>query len=116
MHCRLQLGELNTRYGEIQDLDAEVLAISTDDLSKAKLFADRLGLPFPVLYDPAAEVVRAYDVFNLLGDGLATPSTFIYHRQGRDDPVEIRGPRHQRQSVGHADPEAAETASGLVLR
>ena len=59
-----------------------MLAISTDDLSKAKLFAARLGLPFPVLYDPPAEVVRAYDVFNLLGDGLATPSTFIIDRDG----------------------------------
>ena len=59
-----------------------MLAISTDDLSKAKLFAGRMGLPFPVLYDPSAEVVRAYDVFNLLGDLLATPSTFIIDRDG----------------------------------
>ena len=41
-----------------------------------------LGIPFPVLYDPSQEVPEAYMVFDLLGDGLATPSTFVVDREG----------------------------------
>jgi peroxiredoxin len=45
--------------------------------------AGRLDLGFPLLVDPAANVVREYGIFNLLGDGLATASTFILDKQGR---------------------------------
>ena len=58
------------------------MAISTDDLSKAQYMADRVGIPFPVLYDPDADVVREYGVYNLRLDGLATPSTFIIDKKG----------------------------------
>ena len=35
------------------------------------------GAQFPVLADPDGEVVRAYGVYDLLGDGVAAPATFI---------------------------------------
>ena len=44
--------------------------------------AENTGVSFPVLYDPAAEVVRRFRVFNLTGDGLATPSTFVIDGDG----------------------------------
>ena len=61
-----------------------MLAISTDDLSGAEAIAERLGISFPILYNPDAEVVMNYGVFNVLGDspGLATPATFIIDRNG----------------------------------
>jgi len=61
-----------------------VLAISTDDLLGAEAIAERLGISFPILYNPDAEVVMNYGVFNVLGDtpGLATPATFIIDRNG----------------------------------
>ena len=83
MYCRAQLGELRDEQQAIRDLNAQVLAISTDDLSRAQVVVERLGLTFPILYDPLAGVVRAYGVFDLLHDRLATPSTFIIDRQGR---------------------------------
>ena len=43
---------------------------------------EELGIPFPVLYDPSRMVPEAYMVFDLLGDGLATPSTFVVDREG----------------------------------
>ena len=46
------------------------------------LTVDIVGPPFPVLYDPPAEVVRDYGVFNLRGDGLATASTFVIDKDG----------------------------------
>ena len=69
-------------YEEIQGLDAEVLAISVDDLSGATKVVQDLNIPFPILYDPSREVPRLYGVFGLLGDKLATPSTFVVDREG----------------------------------
>ncbi len=69
-------------YEEIQDLNAEVLAISVDDLSGAESIAQGQDIPFPILYDPSKDVPKAYMVYNLLGDGLATPSTFVIDRDG----------------------------------
>ncbi len=68
-------------YSTIKSLGAELLAISTDTNADARSAVARLGLQYPVLYDPAAEVVRAYGVYNLLGDGLAAPATFIIDKQ-----------------------------------
>ena len=61
-----------------------MLAISTDDLSGAETIAERLGISFPILYNPDAEVVIDYGVFDVLGDtpGLATPATFIIDKNG----------------------------------
>ena len=69
-------------YEEIQGLDAEVLAISVDDLSGATKVVQELNIPFPILYDPSREVPRLYGVYGLLGDKLATPSTFVVDREG----------------------------------
>lgn len=59
-----------------------MLAISTDDLSDAQAIANMVGLAFPILYDPDGDVPRDYGVFNLLGDGLATISTFVIDKSG----------------------------------
>lgn len=40
------------------------------------------SIQFPVLSDPTADTIRLYGVYNLLGDGVATPSVFIIDRQG----------------------------------
>lgn len=74
--------ELTSVYEDIKALNAEVVAISVDDLSGASGIVERVGIPFPVLYDPSREVPGSYKVFNLLGDGVATPSTFVVDQNG----------------------------------
>ena len=37
---------------------------------------------FPVLYDTSTSVTQSYAVYDLLGDGLATPSVFIVDAEG----------------------------------
>ena len=59
-----------------------MLAISVDNLKEASEVVQMLGIPFPILYDPSTEAPQSYMVFNLLGDGLATPSTFILDKEG----------------------------------
>ncbi len=73
---------MTKEYDKIQKLNAEVVAISVDDLSNARTMAQRVNIPFPVLYNPDKDVVRDYGVFNLLGDGLAAPATFIIDLNG----------------------------------
>lgn len=70
-------------YKEIKGLQADIIAISTDDLSGASYVVEGLGLEFPILYDPASDVVREYGVFDLLGDGMAAPATFVLDRTGK---------------------------------
>ena len=82
LSAAVKLVELNSRYSEIADLNAEVLSVSVDDLSGAQYLSDSIGIVFPILYDPETDVVSKYGVYNLLGDGLATPSTFIIDKDG----------------------------------
>ena len=42
------------------DKNAQVLGVSMDDLDTQKKFAESLKLPFPLLADPAGQVVKAY--------------------------------------------------------
>ena len=53
-----------------------------DNLEDASQVVQQLGFPFPILYNPTKEAPQSYEVFDLLGDGLATPSTFIVDKEG----------------------------------
>ena len=60
-----------------------MLAISTDDLTGADQIAQRVGIDFPVLYTAKDNSVpKAYNVFNLFNDGLASASVFIINKHG----------------------------------
>lgn len=76
--------ELRDSYEEISNLDAVVIAVSTDDLKGAEFAVEEFGAQFPIAYtsrDPA--VPLEYGVFNLHGDGLASASTFIIGKDGQ---------------------------------
>ena len=64
-------------YPEFQNLDAEVLGISMDNISETSKLAETLGVTYKLLSDPNAKVVKEYGVYNLLGDQVATPAVFI---------------------------------------
>ena len=55
----------------------ELVAISTDDVQDSSAMADLVGAGFHVLSDFDGSVAESYGVFNLLGDGVAAPGTFI---------------------------------------
>jgi peroxiredoxin len=74
--------ELQSDYDTISELDAEILAISIDDLTGGERVVERLGLAYQILSDPDAEVIKAYGVFNLHDNDLATPATFLIDKQG----------------------------------
>ncbi len=74
--------ELREDYEKFQSLGAQILAVSTDDLSQAEFAVEKLGLQFPVLQDPEGRVSKEYGVFDLLNDGVATPSIFLLDKEG----------------------------------
>ncbi len=67
---------MQSDYSKFTDLNAEILAISVDDLSQASYAVEAIGLEFPVLYDQPAEVVKEYGVYNT-GAGYANPNVLI---------------------------------------
>ena len=74
--------ELQNNYDQIAALNAEVVAVSTDNLEGAKWAIDSLGVPFQVAYALSTDVPKAYDVWNLYGDNLATGSAFLIDTNG----------------------------------
>ena len=58
------------------------MAISVDNLANAQTMARGSGVPFPILYNPERDVVKAYGVLNAQDNNLARPSTFIIDSSG----------------------------------
>ena len=59
-----------------------LVAISTDNVLDAKNMAEFVGADFYILADDDASVARDYLIFDLYGDGVAAPATFILNRVG----------------------------------
>ena len=50
---------------------------------QAQAMAQAIQAGFPILADAAHTAADAYGVFNLLGDGAATPAVFVIDRAGQ---------------------------------
>ena len=75
--------DLHNHYQDFQGRDTEILALAVHDLAGAQHVAQVTGAPFPILADPDHAVADAYEVYNLLGDGVATPAIFIVDKSGQ---------------------------------
>ena len=60
LKCKQLLREISEHYGEYQEKEAEVLAISTDEIDRLRQLAQDLALPFPVLSDCDGRVTDLY--------------------------------------------------------
>ncbi len=58
--CKQLLRETAERYGDYEQKEAEVLAISTDESDRLRHLAQDLALPFPVLSDSDGKVTDLY--------------------------------------------------------
>lgn len=65
--CTKQLCSVRDNWERYQAAGAEVVGINTDSVEKHRAFAEHHDLPLRLLSDAAGQVVRAYDMKNLLG-------------------------------------------------
>ena len=73
---------MQTYYEEIQELDAELIALSADPPVTARQTVLDLGLRFPVLSDNFRTFINAYDVLHPQ-EGISRPAAFIIDREGQ---------------------------------
>src|SRR5436190_11932301 len=60
--CTTQACGLRDSWSEVQD-QAEIFGVSIDSPKSHRKFIDKYELPFPLLSDPAKEIVNAYGVW-----------------------------------------------------
>ena len=65
--CTKQLNTYNDGLNEFEKLDAQVLAISSQDLVSHDAFSEKYGLKFPLLADTDKSVAKSYGVLGPLG-------------------------------------------------
>jgi len=74
--------KLQGEYERFKALNAEIVAISVEKLGASARLAENKGIEYPILADPEHQVIEAYGVYNLLGDGRASPSVFVVDEEG----------------------------------
>jgi len=73
---------LQSFHHEFESRNVGLAAISTDSLVDAEQMEVLAEAEFPILADTNEDVSKDYGVFNLLGDNVAAPATFIVEPDG----------------------------------
>jgi peroxiredoxin len=78
--CTRQLNSYNDGLEQFAELDAQVIAISAQDVSSHEAFADKHGFDFPLLADVDKEVAGRYGTLGPIG--FPRRSVFIVDSEG----------------------------------
>jgi len=65
--CTKQLCSVRDNWSRYQETGAEVVGINANSVEKHKKFSERFDLPLRLLSDTTGEVIRAFDMKNLIG-------------------------------------------------
>jgi peroxiredoxin len=76
--CDARLSEMQDSYRRFRQAGAEQLTVSTDPPEQTRSTVERLGIESPVLSAVNGSVSAKWGLFNLLGNGHATPSLFVF--------------------------------------
>ncbi len=68
---------MRDRYGELQQRNAEVIAVAPDTLERAQSYFKQNDIPFPCLADPDRRVFRMYDVKSAMISLGQRPGLFV---------------------------------------
>jgi peroxiredoxin len=74
---------LETALADFHQQNTELIAIAVQDQAGAQSTLDETQVSYPILIDPDHRIADSYGVYNLLGDGVATPSIFIINKAGQ---------------------------------
>jgi peroxiredoxin len=79
--CEDEMPAMERLYRRLQGSGFEVLAISVDeDADQVRRFRERLGLSFPILWDPEREVSQTYQTFRYPESLLVGPDGVVVER------------------------------------
>ena len=82
--CTTEACEFRDNIFAFRDLNAQILGVSLDDVESHKKFADKHGLPFPLLADTDGEASIAYGVkTRMFGMTVAKRQTFLIGPDGQ---------------------------------
>lgn len=74
---------MQSSYEAITARNAEVIAVTTQDLSAAAGAIDAVGIPFPLAYDTTANVPRQWERWDNFGTELADASVYVIDKDGK---------------------------------
>ena len=102
VYCKAELVELEQKKAEYQSRGLNVAAITYDSPALLHQFAGRKGITFPLLGDPASEIIRAFGVLDTslhpgdFGYGVPLQGTYLIDEHGvvRSRYVEDNHTRH----------------------
>ncbi|GAC1607388.1 MAG: hypothetical protein NVS3B3_10180 [Aquirhabdus sp.] len=81
--CTEEARQFRDLYPTYQQRNITVLGVSLNDVDSHKSFADKLGLPFPLLGDSQHDLARAFKVLRGFGMlSMARRETFLIDPQG----------------------------------
>ena len=78
--CTVEGKEFRELHEQFIGLDCAVIGVSTDSVESHRDFAEKHGLPFPLLADTSGVLAGA---FGVLQRGMAQRATFVLDRDGR---------------------------------
>ena len=78
--CTVEGKEFRDLYEHFIALDCAVVGVSTDSAESHRGFAEKHGLPFPLLADTNGQLAA---MFGVLERGVAQRATFVLDREGR---------------------------------
>lgn len=83
--CPTELEELADNYAQFQEIDTEIISVSTDTVFVHKAWHDHSAaikkITFPMLADPTGDVCRQFGTY-IEGEGLSLRGTFIIDPEG----------------------------------
>jgi len=82
--CTAEACEFRDNIFAYEEIGAEIIGVSLDDVPSQAAFAEKYSLPFPLLSDAQQVVATAYGVLGAFGTtAIAKRETFIINPQGQ---------------------------------
>ena len=76
--CTKQACSLRDAYARLTEKGVKVFGVSTDTVEEQKAFAKKFKLPFTLLADKDASVVKAFGVPTMRGDAFAKRQAYLF--------------------------------------
>lgn len=83
--CTIEARGFATHYPELRAAGIDVIGVSVDSVERQRGFAERCGVPFPLIADHDRAISRRYGVLGVFG--MAKRVTFFIGADGRVEEV-----------------------------